>query len=886
MTSKVVLMLALSLPTMALARSQSSTCDPAWLPTFGAEPGFNAPALAATAFDDGTGVALYVGGEFTVAGGVSASRIARWDGASWHDVADGLNGTVNALAVFDDGSGAALYAGGSFTLAGGQFASRVARWNGSVWRPVGSGVSNSVNALEVFDDGSGPALFAAGEFTFAGGAAANRIAKWDGQGWSALGAGFDASAYALAVHDDGTGPALFAGGLFNTAGGQPSPRLARWDGAAWNAVGQGLAPTVYSLASFTHGGSNALIVGGTFWSAGGQPIANVAAWDGAGWSALGSGVNAQVRALEVWDDGTGAALYVGGSMNVAGGMASGAIARWDGSAWSTMSGSPAGMVRALAPLSSSGGSELFAVGSFLSAGGTDAPRVARWNGTQWGPLGAGGLNGAVHAIRQFDDGAGAAVYVGGEFTSIGGQPLAYLARFDGTNWSAVGDALDGPVFVLEVIDDGAGPALYAGGSFTKAGSFALNGLGRWDGSSWGAFGSGLLGSLNPITMLPIPAEVYGLAQFDDGSGPSLYAGGYFAAAGGLSAGSIARWNGAAWSAVGSGFPTSVNTVRSLIVADLGQGPVLVASGSFLASGNNLGVLAWDGASWSTVGAGLQAPGLFESLLGVLDLALFDDGSGTALYAGGLISSSGGVSLANLARWTGTSWVSVGGGANLAVRTLEVIDDGFGAALHVAGAFDVVGGIAATGLARWDGTAWSAIPGGAPDQVLALEQVDELGGPALYVGGAFAKSPGSDSFLARWKSCGFGAPMALFGCSPAATQLSSTSAALLLGKIAGFELHSSAGDGVALLLGGAPGIDSSGCGTQVPGLGEVLLSTAFGPFQVAVAPTSNGAAVLNFSVPANPALAGFEVGLQAAHVVLSAPGVPVEWSNGLVGRLLP
>jgi len=47
--------------------------------------------------------------------------------------------SVRALAVFDDGSGPALYAGGDFTTAGGVAANRIAKWNGSSWSQLGSG---------------------------------------------------------------------------------------------------------------------------------------------------------------------------------------------------------------------------------------------------------------------------------------------------------------------------------------------------------------------------------------------------------------------------------------------------------------------------------------------------------------------------------------------------------------------------------------------------------------------------------------------------------------------------------------------------------------------------------------------------------------------------
>jgi hypothetical protein len=46
---------------------------------------------------DGNG-GVYVGGLFTIAGGVSASRIAYWEGGAWSALGDGVQGTVQALA--------------------------------------------------------------------------------------------------------------------------------------------------------------------------------------------------------------------------------------------------------------------------------------------------------------------------------------------------------------------------------------------------------------------------------------------------------------------------------------------------------------------------------------------------------------------------------------------------------------------------------------------------------------------------------------------------------------------------------------------------------------------------------------------------------------------
>ncbi|MGP1347524.1 MAG: Ig-like domain-containing protein [Phycisphaerales bacterium] len=184
---------------------------------------------ALTVFESGTRPALVVGGRFTQAGGQPANSVATWDGTAWSPLGTGLDGgfgLVNALTSFDDGSGPALYAGGQFTLAG--VSPGIARWNGEEWAPLGTGVNSLVSALTVFDDGSGPALYAGGLFTQAGGTPANYIARWDGGSWSPLGAGVSDLVLALVGVHQGSGSALFAGGAFGQAGGLTSAYIAKW----------------------------------------------------------------------------------------------------------------------------------------------------------------------------------------------------------------------------------------------------------------------------------------------------------------------------------------------------------------------------------------------------------------------------------------------------------------------------------------------------------------------------------------------------------------------------------------------------------------------------------------------------------------------------------
>ncbi|MBL9030507.1 MAG: hypothetical protein JNM80_02200 [Phycisphaerae bacterium] len=207
---------------------------------------------------------LYAVGRFSRAGEVETSCVARWDGASWHDVGGGLrtpeggrHPTLAACAVYDSGHGPELYVAGILDIAGETMARNIARWDGSSWRDVGGGVGSGVNdrvwALAVFDDGRGPALFAAGEFEDAGGAPASNIARWDGQAWSALGAGVDGAVQALVPFDDGSGPRLLVGGWFTRAGGAPSAFLAAWAGCPATCYANcdaSTAPPVLNVADF------------------------------------------------------------------------------------------------------------------------------------------------------------------------------------------------------------------------------------------------------------------------------------------------------------------------------------------------------------------------------------------------------------------------------------------------------------------------------------------------------------------------------------------------------------------------------------------------------------------------------------------------------------
>lgn len=757
----------------AAMRESAGACEPEWLPTFGGTTGVSCCWVYALAeFDDGLGggPALYVGGDMATAGGVNTGGIARWDGSKWSSVGGGVNGTVRALLVFDDGSGsgASLYVAGQFSTAGGVSANSIAKWDGQAWTPLASGVNGAVFALAAFDDGAGgsQSLYVGGAFDHAGGAAAERIAKWNGSVWAEVGGGIGGATAptvrSLAVFPGTPNgpPALHAGGSFETAGGLAAKNFAKWDGRTWTEVGGGVNSTVHAIETFDDatGGGPGLFVGGAFTMAGETPASRIAKWDGQAWSPLGSGMNSgEVRAMTVFDDraGGGAALYTAGTFAFAGSVDLTNVGRWDGAAWSSLGSSGvAGTATSLAVFDrpGDGASSLCVGGNFTFVGGNQttggtvpAHRVASWDGASWSCLGSG-LNSIVYSAAAFDDGMGdgPSLYLGGGFNAAANMFVGSIVRWDGTTWSAVGGGVSNSVLALSVFDDGGGDALYAGGEFSSAGGAHALRIAKWDGLAWSALGSGVGGG-----------AVFTMVVFDDGAGDghALYAGGSFTSAGGTPANRIARWDGSAWTPLGDGLS---GPVRAMAVFDdgLGGGSTLYVGGSFSSAGGATAqnIAKWDGVAWSPVGTGVN--GTVYALL-TLDA---DSGVGPALYAGGSFTEAGGIAASRIAKWDGTAWSPLGTGVNSSVRSLALFDDGSGDGLYAGGEFTVAGGVFASRIAKWDGTVWSplgaGVEGGCCPQVYALVPLDGLAGDdsSLYAGGGFSVSPGSDGFIARWQAC--------------------------------------------------------------------------------------------------------------------------------------
>jgi len=379
------------------ASLSAQTCTPQWnSPASLVNPGLNNFVWALAVYDDGTGPALYAGGEFDYSGTRVVRGIAKWTDTGWISVGGGVDDpfdsdvAVYALAVYDDGTGPALYAGGRFALAGGITVGNLARWNGQTWSTVqgsgGYGAAGTVYALEVFDDGTGPALYVGGNFTTVGGTvSANRVARYKSTGWSAVGAGLNNTVYTIEASVDSRGPALFVGGDFTASGATTMNRVAKWSKGTpiplygWRALSTGMNDRVWDLEGFDDGTGAAMYAAGAFTTAGGTAAAHLARWNGSAWSPVGGGTDGTAYSLGLFDDGSGSALYVGGSFSHAGGVAgTSGIAQWDGVTWSSLGGGVPDVV-SMTTFDNGGGLDLYVGGAIWPPGGI-ASYIGRWDG--------------------------------------------------------------------------------------------------------------------------------------------------------------------------------------------------------------------------------------------------------------------------------------------------------------------------------------------------------------------------------------------------------------------------------------------------------------------------------------------------------------------------
>jgi hypothetical protein len=512
---------------------------------------------------------IYVGGDFINVGGIYANSIAVYDISNnvWSALVDsntstnGVNAPVRSLCLFG-----ALYVGGDFTTAGGVVVNYIAAWSPSTttWSSLnGGGTNGPVYAIT----SNSSEIFVGGNFTDAGGiSGVNNIASYNSGTWASLtdstysSSGTNGPVYAITFGSSLTNPIIIGGSFANVAGGSlTASNIVAWNGTNFaplsSSSGEGTNNIVYALAIGGWGISpttNTIVyVGGAFTSVangslGAQYIASYD-YSSASWNVVGNNsLNASVRTLHYpgQNQGLGAQdtrLFIGGEFTTAGiqdYLSSYSITTLvNGILLFQESGSvSSNSYNTLPYLSSNGGtlystgvngvklvdavysvyfilnsSSLIVGGGFTGCYGLYPTQLSRniaimsfsntWNimsSQQIPALDTGEVNAVVRV--------GSRIYVGGSFNNLitNNQVLNNFAYWDTSTylWYSIGASsntigINGVVYTMELY---AGVNLLVGGLFNTANTITLNGIGNFSTGSetWTQLGTGVNDAVRDI----------------------------------------------------------------------------------------------------------------------------------------------------------------------------------------------------------------------------------------------------------------------------------------------------------------------------------------------------------------------------------------------------
>jgi hypothetical protein len=398
----------------------------------------------------------------------------------------------------------------------------------------------------------------------------------------------------------------------------------------------------------------------------------------------------------------GDTLYVGGGFTAAG-SSTGSGVPIDVASGLALSGHPRVVGQVLAAASDGAGG-WYLGGAFTSVGGEPRAGLAHIRSdlsvAPWNP----GVSGTVLALLRSGD----TLYVGGTFTSLAGEARANLGAVDAVSGlaRAWNPGASGAVRALAAGDG----AIVAGGAFTSVGGAERSRLASID-------PSGLVTAWNPGANSTVRALLR--------SGASVIAGGDFSSAGGQGRARLAEID------LAGGFATAWNPGASGSVAALAAGPgVIYAGGAFTVAGGQPRnrIAALDAAT------GLATPWNPGANAQVLALAEH----GGVVYAGGEFTSVAGSARSRLAALDAVSGSAVAWDPT-AYGTVSVLAAG-PAAVFAGGAFNGLGGAPRRNLAAVDAATGALLPWSpdVDDEVLSLA----LDGGVLYVGGLFAHVGGT------------------------------------------------------------------------------------------------------------------------------------------------
>jgi hypothetical protein len=313
--------------------------------------------------------------------------------------------------------------------------------------------------------------------------------------------------------------------------------------------------------------------------------------------------------------------------------------------------------------------DIIITGEFASVSGVPVAYVARWNGSSWESMGNG-----LPAVGKC-----LAVYNGELYAGLDGIGVSTLQKWNGTSWVASGP-FQNPILTLYV--DPVSNTFYAGGYFTSPGKYVA----KLNGSTWVGVGNLTAGSSS------FPG-VKAISVYNN----DLYVGGTFG--GGSSVQYVAKYNGSSFVSLSANQPNQV--VNSLVQKD----GLLFLGGAFSRvgpSGSPLtpSVISYDGSSWVPLTDDMSGP--INSEGGVNKLIVYKN----QIYAVGTFVNifSTDLETNNIARWNDCKWKSLDDGntpigINGQGLCLAVINDD----LYVGGHFTQAGNVVGSKrIATWRG----------------------------------------------------------------------------------------------------------------------------------------------------------------------------------------
>lgn len=397
---------------------------------------------------------LLVGGIFAHAGGLTRSKIARYNTDNTIDTTfvppTILGGSVfpdiQAITVQPDGK---ILIGGNFTTIGGQPRNNIGRLNadGSLdsFNPSANGV---VNSMKLQPDGK---LLVVGGFSNINGQPRGRVARLNADG--SLDSAFNPNSnnvlQTVEIQTDGK---ILIGGSFTTVGGQSHNKIARLniDGSVDSSFIGDIQPNpVYTIFPEPDGN---ILVGGEFTIVNGQPIRRIARLnkDGSLNSSLDPNANNTVFTTVTQRDGK---ILLGGSFTTIGGQSKSHLARLNLDNSLDASFNPSTDNNVLSMVAQPDGKFLIG-GDFLSVNGQSRSHLARLNAdgsldNAFNPS----VDNAIRGIRLQFDGK---IIIVGDFLNVNGVARARIARLnaDGSLDTAVNPSADNTVNSVAIQNDG------------------------------------------------------------------------------------------------------------------------------------------------------------------------------------------------------------------------------------------------------------------------------------------------------------------------------------------------------------------------------------------------------------------------------------------------